>query len=165
MVRARPCICPVCGRAGAIFLVVLGEIRDPMPDAFSIRSIPSLDVPIGQLDRAGRSLRDFSDFWPLLGRAIADKAQSSWPLRRRSGRLRRSLTWAAGRAGLGRGGIYEADPDALVIGTGVFYARFSHHATVNQRKRVLLSVDPGDTTARLEKWARSRVQSSGLEVL
>ena len=133
-------------------------------DAFTITATPPIDVPIGQLDRAARSLRDFSDFWPTLGESIADKAQRAWPLRRRTGTLRRSLTWAGGRAGLGKGGVYEADPDALTIGSSIFYARFSHHGTRHQSKRVLLSVDESDTTKRLETWARSRVQSSGLEV-
>ena len=136
-----------------------------MADAFSIRATPSLDEPIGQLDRAGRSLRDFSDFWPLLGRAIADESQRSWPLRRRTGTLRRSLTWAGGRAGLGKGGVYEADPDALTIGSSIFYARFSHHGTRRQSKRVLLTVDESDTTARLTEWARDRATAAGLEVL
>ena len=134
-----------------------------MPDAFTIRSTPSLDVPIGALDRAARSLRDLSSFWPTLGEAIADESQRSWPLRRRSGRLRRSLTWSG--KGLGRGGIYEVDPDSLTIGTAVFYGAFSHFGTRHQSRRVLLSVDPGDTTKRLQKWARSRVTGAGLEVL
>ena len=135
-----------------------------MPDtAFSVSSIPPINVPIGALDRAARSLRGLGSFWPTLAEAIAGKAQSSWPLRRRSGRLRRSLTWSG--KGLGKGGIYAADPDALVIGTGVFYARFSHHGTVNQRRRELLAVDETDTAKRLEKWARDRVQGAGLEVL
>ena len=133
-----------------------------MPDAFTVTATPSLAETAGQLDGAARSLRDFSDFWPTLAEAIADKAQSAWPLRRRTGRLRRSLTWAGKR--LARGGIYKADRDSLTIGSTVFYARFSHHGTRRQSKRVLLAVDPVDTTERLTEWARARVQASGLEV-
>ena len=107
-------------------------------DAFTITATPSLDVPVDALDRAARSLPDLSSFWPTLAEAIADAAQRAWPLRRRSGTLRRSLTWAGGRAGLGKGGVYEADPDALTIGSSIFYARFSHHGTRHQSKRVLL---------------------------
>ena len=134
-----------------------------MADTFTVRTTPNLDVPIAALDRAARSLRDLSSFWPTLGEAIADKAQRAWPLRRRSGRLRASLTWSG--KGLGRAGIYEVDPDALTIGSRIFYARFSHFGTKHQRKRELLAVDESDTTARLQKWARSRVTAAGLEVL
>ena len=133
-----------------------------MADAFTITTTPSLDEPIGQLAGAARSLRDLTTFWPQLGKSIADEAQRAWPLRRRSGRLRRSLTWTGAR--LGRGGIYKADPDALVIGSAVFYAAFSHFGTKRQSKRVLLSVDATDTTKRLEVWPRARVTGAGLEV-
>lgn len=133
-----------------------------MADAFSIRATPSLDEPIGQLDRAGRSLGDLSTFWPTLGEAIVDKSQSAWPLKRRSGTLRRSLTWTG--KGLGRGGVYEPMRDSLTIGTAVFYSGFHHRGTQHLRKRELLAVDPGDATKRLETWARSRVTAAGLEV-
>ena len=132
-----------------------------MADTFTVRTTPSLDAPIGALDRAARSIRDLSTFWPTLAESIADESKRSWPLRRVTGRLRRSLTWSG--KGLGRGGIYEATRDALVIGSRVFYGAFSHYGTVNQRKRVLLGVDPLDTTKRLEKWARDRVIGAGLE--
>ena len=133
-----------------------------MADTFTVRTTPNLDVPIGALDRAARSIRDLSTFWPTLGEAIADKAQRAWPLRRRSGRLRASLTWSG--KGLGRGGIYKVDPDALTIGSRIFYGAFSHYGTVHQRRRELLAVDPLDTTRRLSVWARSRVTAAGLEV-
>ena len=133
-----------------------------MADTFSISTHPSPDVPAGQLDRAARSLRDLSSFWPTLGKSIADKAQRAWPLRRRSGKLRASLTWAG--EGLGRGGRYEVTSDSLTIGTAVFYGAFSHYGTRRQSKRELITVDESDTTKRLETWARSRVIGAGLEV-
>ena len=133
-----------------------------MGDTFSIHTIPSLDEPIGRLDRAVQSLRDLSTFWPQLGESIADRAQRAWPLRRRSGRLRRSLTWTGQR--LGRGGRYEASSDSLIVGSRIFYSGFHHRGTKHLPARPLLAVDPGDTTKRLEKWARDRVTAAGLEV-
>ena len=130
--------------------------------AFSVSSIPPIGIPIGALDRAATALTNLSDFWPGLAESITDKAQRSWPLKRRSGRLRRSLTWS-GR-GLGKGGRYEPSSDSLIVGTRIFYGAFSHFGTKNQPTRVLLGVDPLDTTKRLEKWARDRVIGAGLEV-
>ena len=38
-----------------------------------------------------------------LSEHLADEAQRRWPLRRRTGKLRKSLTWRGN--GLGRGGV------------------------------------------------------------
>ena len=72
-----------------------------------------------------------------------------------------SLTWAGGRAGLGKRRSLQGRPRfALTIGSSIFYARFSHFGTRRQSKRESCSaVDPGDVTKRLETWARSRVHS------
>ena len=59
---------------------------------------------------------DLRGFWRQLGRSLAETAQARWPLRRRTGRLRRSLTWAGGR--LGRGGVYESDPGPAHVRDG-----------------------------------------------
>ena len=37
-------------------------------------------------------------FWRELGETLADDAQARWPLRRRTGKLRASLTWAVPRS-------------------------------------------------------------------
>ena len=95
-----------------------------MPDQFSIRTTPHLDAPTDALNRTARSLGDLSEFWPAVGRSIADQTQAAWPLKRRSGRLRRSLSWSA-RGGLGKAGIYEAKSDSLVIGSSLFLRQFS----------------------------------------
>ena len=131
---------------------------------FTVSATPSLDKPIDALERAARSFADLTSFWPGLAQQIAAESAARWPLRRRSGALRRSLTWA-GRGGLGRGGIYEPRADSLTIGTAIFYGAFSHFGTRRQPVRELLRVDEGDTTKRLEEWARKRASDAGLTVL
>ena len=133
-----------------------------MADTFTIRTTPSLDVPDRALGRAARAFADFTDFWPALAKHLADHAQTAWPLRRQSGKLRTSLRWA-GR-GLGKGGIYVAKSDELTIGTRVFYSGFSQYGTRHQAKRALLSIDEHDTTRRLDAWARKRATEAGLGV-
>ena len=121
------------------------------------------------IETADRKLRRFAaqilnlqPFWRQLAKHLADEAQRRWPLRRRSGRLRASLTWASSR--LGRGGVFEADPDRLQFGTNVFYSRFSQHGTKHQRARPLIHVDAADVTRQFETWARDRAVASGMEV-
>ena len=105
---------------------------------------------------------DLRPFWAELGRSLADDAQRRWPLRRRSGKLRRSLKWSGD--GLGRGGIYEARPDRLLFGTRIFYASFSQSGTRNQPARALVRVDENAIAARMSAWASERARRSGLEV-
>ena len=84
------------------------------------------------LRQFGALILDWRPYWRLLGESLATEAGSRWPLRRRSGRLRKSLVWAGGK--LGKGGIFEASPDALRFGTSVFYGRFSQVGTKRQRR-------------------------------
>ena len=84
----------------------------------------TLHIKVEGLSKADRAVRQFAaqladlrPFWRALGAHLADEAQARWPLRRRTGRLRRSLTWAGGR--LGRGGVFESSPDQLTFGTTV----------------------------------------------
>ena len=130
--------------------------------AFSISVTPLPDTPARALDALGRSLADLTDFWPGLAESLADTAQARWPLRRRTGTLRRSLRWAGTR--LGRGGIYKASSDELVFGTSTFYGDFSQRGTRRQPARKLVAVDVDDTTKRLSEWARRRAIAAGFEV-
>ena len=61
------------------------------------------------LRRFGAGLSDWRPYWAQLGERLADEAQARWPLKRRTGKLRKSLTWAGTK--LGAGGIFEASPD------------------------------------------------------
>ena len=88
---------------------------------------PALDESRARLEQFARELDDLRPFWRQLGEHLAAKAQQRWPLRRRSGKLRRSLTWAGSR--LGKGGIYWPTPDSLTIGSAVFYGAFAHYGT------------------------------------
>ena len=114
------------------------------------------------LRRLSAEIADLRPFWAQLGRGLADEAQRRWPLRRRTGRLRRSLTWAG--AGLSRGGIFESDPDRLRFGTAIFYSRFAQHGTKRQRARQLIHIDESQHAAQLDSWLRARAKMSGLEV-
>ena len=132
-----------------------------MADTFTVRTTPNLDAPIDALDRAARSLRDLSLILADARRSDRRrKRNAAWPLRRRSGRLRASLTWSGQGAGPRRN-LQGREATRSPSDRNIFYARFSHFGTKHQRKRELLAVDESDTTARLQKWARSRVQSSG----
>ena len=128
-----------------------------------------LRIDVSGLAEGDRALREFAagvedwrPFWRELGEHLADEAQSRWPLRRRTGRLRKSLTWAGGR--LGPGGIFESSADRLEFGTNVFYSRFAQYGTKRQRQRTLLHVDETAIGQRLGLWAKSRAAASGLEV-
>ena len=114
------------------------------------------------LRRFAASVSDLRPFWRELGERLADEAQARWPLRRRTGRLRESLTWAGGR--LGRGGVYLPTPDSLQFGSAVFYSRFWQFGTKRQRARPLIHVDEAQHSRQLSSWLQARAEDSGLEV-
>ena len=114
------------------------------------------------LRRFGAGLSDWRPYWAQLGERLADEAQRRWPLRRKTGRLRESLVWSG--KGLGRGGVFEASPDRLAIGTSIFYARFAQFGTRKQRATPLIHVDEADASTRLTEWAKARAEASGLEI-
>ena len=128
-----------------------------------------LTVKIRGLDEAqagllalGDALADLRPFWQRLGKDLADDAQARWPLRRRTGRLRTSLTWAGQK--LARGGVYEASPDALRFGSAVFYGRFFQHGTKRHAALPLIQVDPDRHADQLASWLGERASAAGLEV-
>ena len=121
--------------------------------------IPKADRALGTF---AAEVDDLRPFWRELGKDLADESQRRWPLRRRTGRLRRSLTWAGSR--LGRGGVFESDPDRLRFGSAVFYGRFSQFGTKTQRARPLIHVNEPQHTAQLDGWLRQRAEAAGLEV-
>ena len=114
------------------------------------------------LRRFATKAADLRPFWAQLAETLADAAQSNWPLRRRSGRLRKSLTWAGSR--LGPGGIFESTPDRLTFGSAVFYSRFHQHGARNVPRRELIHVNPARHTAALASWLVARAEAAGLEV-
>lgn len=109
-----------------------------------------------------KQIIDWRPFWSQLAEHLADEAQRRWPLRRRTGTLRKSLTWAGDR--LGRGGVFEADPDRLRFGTSVFYGRFHQHGAKHTPRRPLIHIDEADVSSRFSAWARDRASAAGLEV-
>ena len=115
-----------------------------------------------KLAKFSESVEDWRPFWRELGRDLADESQRRWPLRRRSGRLRRSLTWRG--TTLDKGGVFGAARDRLAFGTRVFYARFFQHGTTTQRARPLIHIEPERHTAQLDGWLRQRAEAAGLEV-
>ena len=126
-------------------------------------------IKLDGLAKAQRGLEGLADaaddlrpFWRQLGRSLADDAQQRWPLRRRTGRLRKSLTWAGNR--LGRGGVFESSPDALRFGSAVFYSRFHQYATSQRAARPLIHLNPDRHAAQLASWLQRRAAASGLEV-
>ena len=128
-----------------------------------------MKVDIIGLTHASRALRRFAaqvddlrPFWRELGRGLAETIDTRWPLRRRTGRLRKSLQWAGDR--LGRGGIFESDPDRLRFGTAIFYSRFAQHGTKRQRATPLIHVDEAQHADQLSSWLQARAAASGLEV-
>ena len=123
---------------------------------------PALDESRARLEQFARELDDLRPVWRQLGEHLAAKAQARWPLRRRSGRLRRSLTWSGQR--LGRGGIFRSRPDRLTFGTRLFYGSFAQQGTRHQTATPLITVDPPDVAARLDAWAQARAIAAGLEV-
>ena len=124
-----------------------------------------VDANLGQVETRLRRFSDGLDlrpFWRELGETLADEAQARWPLKRRTGKLRKSLTWAGTK--LGAGGIFEASPDRLTFGSSVFYSRFAQFGTRKQRATPLIHVNEADTSTRLGEWARARAVAAGLEV-
>ena len=119
-------------------------------------------LPDRGLKRLADGASDLRPFWRQLGERLADTAQSRWPLRRRTGRLRKSLTWAGDR--LGKGGVYESDPDRLTFGSSVFYARFHQAGARNLPRRPLIHIHPEQHTEQLSAWLRARAGRAGLEV-
>ena len=129
----------------------------------------TLKVDVTGLTQADTALRKFTatildlrPFWSQLGETLATESQARWPLKRRSGKLRRSLTWAGSR--LGRFGVYETSPDRLTFGTTVFYGRFHQFGAKNVRRRPLIHVDEAQHTAQLSDWLMDRARSAGIEV-
>ena len=114
------------------------------------------------LRKFAASVSDLTPFWRELGEGLADEAQRRWPLRRRTGRLRQSLTWAG--AGLGRGGIFESSPDRLRFGSALFYSRFHQYGTKRHAAGPLIHVDADRHSSQLSSWLRARAEASGLEV-
>ena len=129
-----------------------------MADRFSVSVDPSLKDPHARLDTFARALSDLLPFWPVLGEHLADEAQARWPLRRKSGRLRKSLQWTGQR--LGKGGIYRARPDRLAFGTRIFYGSFHQLGSKNLPARVLLHVDEDAIGKRLGAWAVDRARQA-----
>ena len=102
---------------------------------------------------------DLRPFWELLGRSLADESQSRWPLRRRTGKLRRSLAWSGSR--LGRSGIFQSKRDKLLYGTRLFYGHFAQHGTKHQPATKLIHVNEDDISARLSAWSIERARAAG----
>ena len=67
--------------------------------------------------------------------------------------------WAGNR--LGRGGIFESDPDRLRFGSSLFYGRFPQYGTRKQRATPLIHVNPDQHADQLSSWLQAR---AGLEV-
>ena len=131
--------------------------------------MPTLHVKVGGLADGDRALRQFAaqlsdlrPFWRALGETLADDAQARWPLRRRSGKLRKSLVWAGAR--LGRGGVFESSPDLLKFGSAIFYSRFAQFGTKRQRATPLVHIDEPAHSEQLTTWLQARAAASGLEV-
>ena len=124
-----------------------------------VHGITESDNSLRRFEAASGDLRPF---WRELGERLADEAQRRWPLRRRTGRLRRSLMWAGDR--LGRGGVFEASPDKLTFGTNLFYSRFHQYGTKRHAARPLIHVDADRHSSQLSSWLQARAAASGLEV-
>ena len=129
-------------------------------------SVKVVNNGITQADRALRefsaSVDDLRPFWRELGRDLAETIDARWPLRRRTGRLRRSLQWAGNR--LGRFGVFEASPDKLTFGSSLFYSRFHQFGTKRHAARPLIHVDESRHGEQLAEWLRGRADAAGLEV-
>lgn len=128
--------------------------------------VTALRVEVDGLSQASRGLRrfaahvaDWRPFWQQLGRSLAEDTAARWPLRRRTGRLRRSLTWQGSH--LGRGGIFESSPDRLAFGSSLFYSRFHQHGTKRHAARPLIHVDEAQHTDQLASWLRARASAAG----
>ena len=121
-----------------------------------------LSTADGKLRQFAARIIDLRPFWSELGEHLADEAQRRWPLRRRSGKLRTSLTWHGDR--LGKHGVFESSPDRLTFGSAVFYGRFAQAGTKRQRMTPLVHVDEADASSRFPAWLRDRAAAAGLEV-
>ena len=119
-------------------------------------------LPDRGLKRLADGASDLRPFWRQLGKRLADTAQSRWPLRRRSGKLRKSLVWRGDT--LGPRGIFESSPDRLQFGSAVFYGRFHQHGAKHTPRRPLIHVDAKAHSEQLTTWLRDRAAASGLEV-
>ena len=115
-----------------------------------------------RLRKFAKHVENLTPFWRELSEHLADESQRRWPLRRRTGALRTSLTWRG--SGLGRGGVYEPAATRLTFGTDLFYGRFGQYGTKRQRATPLILVDEDDARTRLSDWMRARAEASGLEV-
>ena len=126
-----------------------------------ITADPPLEAVDARLATYAAVLTDLRPVWPIIGKSLADESQRRWPLRRRSGRLRKSLTWSGAR--LGRSGIFQSKREKLVYGSRLFYGVFSQKGTKHQPKRELIHVDESAIGARLGAWATERAERAGLE--
>ena len=128
-----------------------------------------LRVNVAGLEKADTGLRQFvatvtdlTPFWSELGKTLSETTQNRWPLRRRTGRLRKSLVWRGDT--LGPRGIFESSPDRLRFGSSLFYGRFAQHGTKRQRATPLIHVDAKAHSEQLSSWLRARAAVAGLEV-
>ena len=129
----------------------------------------ALTVNVDSLARVETGLRKFAaqvaiwrPFWARLARDLSEDTQSRWPLRRRSGRLRKSLVWHGDR--LGPRGVFQASPDRLTFGSSVFYSRFHQHGTKQRAAHPLIHIDDQAHAEQLAAWLRARAAASGVEV-
>ena len=126
---------------------------------FRIDIDPSLEKVDKNLATYAALTADLRPYWLELGRALAAESAARWPLKRRSGRLRRSLTWAGSR--LGRGGIFQATRDRLLYGSRLFYADFAQRGTKRQPATPLVHVDEDAIARRLNAWSVDRARRAG----
>ena len=115
-----------------------------------------------KLGKFADAVLDWRPFWRELGADLAREAQERWPLRRRTGRLRRSLQWAGNR--LGRGGVFESSPDKLTFGSAIFYGRFHQRGSKRTQRRELIHINEPQHAQQLDAWLRKRAEAAGLEV-
>ena len=127
--------------------------------SLTVKGIPQADAGLQKLSDSAEDLRPL---WARLGRGLADESQRLWPLRRGSGRLRRSLRWTGSR--LDRGGIFESSPSQLRFGSAIFYGRFFQSGTARRAARTLIHVDAAQHAAQLSSWLGARADKGGLEV-
>ena len=124
-----------------------------------VSGLTQADLALG---RFAATVENWAPFWAKLAESLSDTAQTRWPLRKRSGRLRKSLVWTGQK--LGKGGVFESSPDKLRFGTTVFYSQFSQYGTRNQRARPLIHVDEAQHAEQLTTWLQTRARAAGIEV-
>ena len=124
-----------------------------------ITADPPLEAVDARLATYAAVLTDLRPVWPIIGKSLADESQRRWPLRRRSGRLRKSLTWSGAR--LGRSGIFQSKREKLVYGSRLFYAAFrskrneaSAQTRVDPRRRIRHRRAPGRVGDRASRAGR-----------